>query len=229
MKKFIKTLIAATLLLSTLVALCVPSAAASFSDVSETHWAYENINKISEKGLMIGRATPNGVRFDPTGKVLGVEIYETLYRVASGKNAANYFDGNIYFYDSLLNMWYTDSYEWAMRNGIGYVEYTKGAGFPDISSYIASGRHGSECLPIPPEEQYVDSVEGFEKKYFSRTDVILSLYYYVTTYLGINITDNTDLSHFSDWSYEELEKNTYPNKGLNSNYILYSCSDIVYI
>ncbi len=222
MKKFIKTLIAATLLLSTLIALCVPSAAASFSDVAETHWAYENINKISEKGLMIGRGTPGGIVFEPTGEILGVEVIETLYRIADKKYSSNYYKGtlnnNELYLDEELNdwvelkdQWYYQSSEWAVRCGINYGTWitASSSDFPD--SKIVYGRFNSEYFPMVNkdgvEQSYISHLDNRSKSIATRSDVVLMLYYYVTTYMGIEVTDSIDLTTFGDWNYDTIKEN----------------------
>lgn len=226
MKKFIKTLIAATLLLSTLIALCVPSAAASFSDVPETHWAYTSVDKISDTGLMIGRGAPGGVVFDPEGQILGVEIYETLYRIADKKLSEKYYEGEVsanpYIFDEELNnwvrqddQWFTDSTKWAIRCGLVYAEWTESSSEDIPGDFLVSGRFGSKFDPIEyhlnpgtvPND--VSTHTNHESSIATRSDVVLMLYYYVSTYMGHEVAEKADLSVFTDWNVNENEIHTY--------------------
>jgi hypothetical protein len=43
----------------------------------------------------------------------------------------------------------------------------------------------------------------------TRTDVVLTLYYYVTTYLGADVSCDTDMSRFRDWDTEKIMKSRY--------------------
>ena len=216
---FIKTLFAATLALTLLTSLCSPALAAAFPDVNETHWAYPSIDKVSDMGLMIGRGTPNGVVFDPAGKIMGIEIHETLYRIAEGKYSEKHYDGelgNPFIFDEELNdwvrqenQWYTDSAKWALKCGLTYAQWTESSGDGIPGDFVVSGRYGSILDPL---EYYLDPgievhdagyLEFYDTAIATRSDVILMLYYYVTTYLGHDLTVSTDLSGFTDWPTDE--------------------------
>ena len=221
MKKLVKTLIATTLLLSTLTALCIPTLAATFSDVGKTHWAYESVDKISEKGLMIGRGTPGGIVFEPTGEILGVEVVETLYRIADGKYSDNYYNGiynnNELYLDEDLNdwvelkdQWYYQSSEWAIRCGITYGSWITSSSSNVPDSKIVYGRFGSEYYPMTNkdgiEQTHVSHLENRSTSLATRSDVVLMLYYYVTTYMDVEVTNRIDLSKFSDWDYDTVKE-----------------------
>ncbi len=226
MKKLSKMLICALLVVCFITSLCTPALAASFSDVAETHWAYGSIDKISEKGYMIGRGTPGGTRFDPEGQIMGVEVYETLYRIADKKLSEKYYEGelstNPYIFDEELNdwvrqddQWFTDSTKWAIRCGLAYAEWTESAGDGIPGDFVVFGRFGSEFDPIEyhlkpgtvPSD--VSSSTHHESSIATRSDVVLMLYYYVSTYMGHEITDKADLSVFTDWNIDENDTYTY--------------------
>ena len=222
MKKLIKMLIATTLLLSTLTALCIPALAVTFSDVGKTHWAYESVDKISEKGLMIGRGTPGGVVFDPSGKILGVEVIETLYRIADGKYSDNYYkgtyNGNELYLDENLNdwvelndQWYYQSSEWAIRCGITYGSWITSSSSNVPDSKMVYGRFGSEYYPMTTkdgiEQTYISHLKNSSTNIATRSDVVLMLYFYVTTYMGVEVTNSVDLNKFSDWDYDIVKEN----------------------
>ena len=76
MKRWIAVLVMAAMLV-------VPAGAAdAFTDVPETHWAYEYIRNAVDYGLING--VGNG-RFDPEGEVTGAEYLTMIVR-------ANYAD-----------------------------------------------------------------------------------------------------------------------------------------
>ena len=212
----IKLLISTIVVLSCLASLCLPAFAATFADVPQNHWARNYIDNISEKGYMVGRGTASGVLFEPDGNILGSEVYETLYRLADGKYAADSYKENFIMVDSAKNMWYSDSYEWAMKNGIAEVGYHDFSGIadggPDDQYYLYSARHGSSYSPIDlRNNQYIpDELQGAfsgddTMKTATRSDVVMILYFYMTTYLGIKVTETADLSSFSDWNYDDFK------------------------
>ena len=65
--------------------LAVPAWAATFSDVSETHWARPFVEEVSEAGIMKG--TGNG-QFSPDGTMTAAEFAAMLARGPGGKHGS---------------------------------------------------------------------------------------------------------------------------------------------
>ena len=81
----------------------------SFADVSETHWAYNQIYKVSEMGLFSGTGEDT---FSPELPMTRAMFVTVLHRYAGSPEAekADFID--------IEDSWYTDSVSWAAQNGI---------------------------------------------------------------------------------------------------------------
>lgn len=196
-----------------------------FNDVTERHWAYESISKINGMGHMIGKGTPNGVVFDPNGEITGLEMYMTLWRIANTPEPVTENKPFVELNSDVKNQWYTDPYEWAMYSGIANVTWRLGDSGDVPDGGIVTGRIGSAIQPAD-ELKYVMSNESFARNYATRTDVILSLYYYVTTYLDMDVSVGADMSMFSDWDIANIEgEDDEPSTKLEYGSILWTYSD----
>ena len=88
-----------------------------FSDLEETHWAYEGINKLVEKGIIVGY--PDGT-FKPEGNITRAElvkIVNMVFEYTQKQDATNFSDvtAEYWFYDNVL-----------MAQEAGYI-----VGYPD--------------------------------------------------------------------------------------------------
>lgn len=88
-----------------------------YADVDESHWAYGDIEWVSEHGLMNG----TGARiFDPGLSLTRAMFVTVLYRLVSQFSFPTTLDGTISFTDVPKdgNLWYTDAVLWAAERGI---------------------------------------------------------------------------------------------------------------
>ena len=202
------------------VMLCTAISASSvtYRDVSPKHWAYDSIVSVTEAGLMHGKGKTAGEYFVTNEPIKGTEIFATLYRLAGNPEVIPTFVDKLEIkYDkenSKGNKWYTDSRLWAMYNGISYVEWLANNVPEFYTPEVRWGRYGSELRPAKhwtidyqSGKMYGDERDALN--YASRADVILALYYYVTTYLGIEVTETATLSKFPDWREDQLKPSTY--------------------
>ncbi len=81
----------------------------SFSDIAETHWAYNQIHKVAEMGLFSG--TGENI-FSPDLPMTRAMFVTVLHRYA-GSPEAEKSD-----FSDIEDSWYTDAVSWAARNGI---------------------------------------------------------------------------------------------------------------
>ncbi|MBR4933984.1 MAG: hypothetical protein IKZ03_05940, partial [Clostridia bacterium] len=175
-----------------------------FEDVPESHFAYESIKKVYDAGHMTGIKTEIGEAFEPDEMVTGLEIYESLWSLAGTPEPITEGELFIDLESKGEDMEFADSYVWAMYSGIAYVEWRVGGGdVPDGG--IANGRMGSKVYPVKNSYVMPHRVGGR----VTRTDVVLTLYYYVTTYLGADVSCDTDMSRFRDWDTEKIMKSRY--------------------
>ncbi len=222
-QKFISIVLAVAVLSCICINICGQEVI--FGDVSTNHWAYESISKINGMGHMIGRGTPRGIVFDPNGTITGYEIYMTLWRVAGTPEPITEDKPFIELNSDIKSQWYTDPYEWTMYSGIANVSWRLG-GSDRPEGGEATGRIGSAIKPAD-DLKYVMSDESFARNYATRTDVILSLYYYVTTYLNVDVSAESDMSMFSDWDITNIESESdSPLTKLNyANILAWSFTD----
>ena len=115
-KKFLSGFCAAALVLG----LSVPALA--YADVPEKHWAYEEIQTVTEKGLMNG--APNGT-FQPDNYVTRATIIATLWRLKESPKVT----GEA-FPDISEKYWAYPAIVWAKSVGIA-TGYTNGSFGPE--------------------------------------------------------------------------------------------------
>ena len=202
----------------------------NYSDVSEDHWAYEQICSVTEAGLMVGMGENEGEYFGKDDMVTASEMYTTLYRLAESPEITPTFTNSLeigypYSYDpSNLNGWYVNPWKWAVYNGVSEVDgYLSAVPTPNL--FVSGLRYGGEFNGVEESsgdfsgEYYIDNNDLF--KNVSRADVVLTLYFYVTEYLGVNVTETADLSEFWDWDENELiEASTNLTNGDFGNILL---------
>lgn len=94
-----------------------------YSDVSDEVWYYEDIEFVSENGLMIGTST-DGTKFSPEVLVSRAMLVTVLWRL----EGCPIVDTPVDFYDVPANKWYSDAVNWASSLGIvnGYGDGTYG-------------------------------------------------------------------------------------------------------
>ena len=78
--------------------------APKFSDLDETHWAYEGINKLVDKGIIVGY--PDGT-FKPEGNITRAELVKVVnlvFEYTQKQETANFSDVKVedWFYDNVL-------------------------------------------------------------------------------------------------------------------------------
>ena len=129
-----------------LLALCVPAAASSYTDVTDGAWYSEAVEGLLERGIMNGTGERT---FSPEDTFTRAQLAAVLYRMA-GSPAVSGADS---FTDTLPGTWYTDAVLWAEQNSIinGYGNGLFGTADPttqeqlaamlwrDAGSYIVSG------------------------------------------------------------------------------------------
>lgn len=81
----------------------------SFADITESHWAYNQIHKVAEMGLFSG--TGENI-FSPDLPMTRAMFVTVLHRYA-GNPEAEKAD-----FDDIEDSWYTDAVSWAAQNGI---------------------------------------------------------------------------------------------------------------
>ena len=102
--------LAATLCL--LLSLCVSASAARFTDLSRTHWAYDEIMDVVDKGLFKGTGNDTfGPEVDMT-RAMFVTVLSRLAKADVDDTDRSDFD------DVPRNTWYTGAVIWAADNGI---------------------------------------------------------------------------------------------------------------
>lgn len=108
MKRIVSLLLTAALAVS----VCLTGAAAArFSDVPSSYWAYKEITWANEQGLMNGTASTT---FNPGGKTLRGQMTAILYRYA-GSPAVS---GSVPYSDVSSTAYYADAAIWAKKNSI---------------------------------------------------------------------------------------------------------------
>ena len=107
MKKIIQliSIVLILILLSSQLAFAEESISApKFSDLDETHWAYEGINKLVDKGIIVGY--PDGT-FKPEGNITRAELVKVVnlvFEYTQKQETANFSDVKVedWFYDNVL-------------------------------------------------------------------------------------------------------------------------------
>ena len=100
-----------------------PASAKTFSDVPDTHWAYEPINTVSNEKLMIGR--DQGL-FAPDELTTRAEFASVLYNLTTESNLTK--NRNTELANSLVDVssadWFYEAVSWAYSRGL--IEDTNG-------------------------------------------------------------------------------------------------------
>ena len=214
MRKFTALLLAMITVLSlSATAMILPTYAGevTYRDVSSKHWAYESISAVTEAGLMHGKGKTAGEYFDKRGNVNAAEIYATLYRLAGMPEVKPAFENVLKLYGHSSGMfdkkWFAEEVYWAIHSGVTDVSWYIGSSDPTfVAMKIESGRVGSTVNPIDVEEDEVLN-PGFDPlENATRTDVVLSLYYYVDSIGKAEGFDTSVLKGFSDIDIDNLVK-----------------------
>ncbi|MBR5447859.1 MAG: S-layer homology domain-containing protein, partial [Clostridia bacterium] len=110
-KKIISLIIATVMLLSCM-AVFATAEEPIFSDVKDTDWAYEGIKYATEKGLMNGTG---GGKFSPLGKLTRGMVITVLYRL-EGSPKVKFDEAD--FLDVPAGMYYSEAAAWAVKNEV---------------------------------------------------------------------------------------------------------------
>ena len=117
--KSIKKLASAMIILTlSTTAVAFPAEAKTFSDVSQSHWAYSVIDEASDDGIMNGKAA--GV-FAPNATLTRAEYATMLYNLAPESDVMKLVHGSTAdngLYDVDGNAWYADTVSWAVARGV---------------------------------------------------------------------------------------------------------------
>lgn len=91
----------------------VPASAKTFTDVPSNHWAYQVVDKISNKGIMVGVGSD---LFSPNSTLTRAEYTAILCNLSPDKsNGLNY---AAHLNDVPANAWYAEAAEWGVTHGI---------------------------------------------------------------------------------------------------------------
>lgn len=115
MKKLISLLLALIISASMMLSAVLPVSAAEttvFTDVKSSHWFYNSVNYVVEKGIMEG---VEATRFAPNTTLSRAMAVTLLYRMASASSASAV---TLPFKDVKSGKWYTDAVKWAYSTGI---------------------------------------------------------------------------------------------------------------
>ncbi|MCL1839636.1 S-layer homology domain-containing protein, partial [Candidatus Saccharibacteria bacterium] len=121
-----KKVVALSLIVLVMFSLSTPAMAAktpTFSDVTESHWAFACIESCYTKGLMQG---VGGGKFDPNRLVTNAEMVQTLYNIY--KDRTSDMVDPPHLNDVAEDAWYHDAAYWAVRSGI--ANYSSRPGNP---------------------------------------------------------------------------------------------------
>jgi len=192
-------------LLFVMLCTAVSASSVTYRDVSPKHWAYDSIVSVTEAGLMHGKGKTAGTYFDKNGYVNAAEIYATLYRLAGKPEVKPTFTDEIhttFFRWNPRLRWCIDSWKWAVFEGIAEVSYITDTEPCDTFRNLRYKQN--KGVVRPPEDVYLLGHYWIEEIYVdktaTRTDVIMSLYYYLTAYMNIEISADVDLSVYFDWN-----------------------------
>lgn len=148
------------------------------------------------------------IYFDKNGYVNAAEMYATLFRLSDGKYSADSKLTNFKNFEIKKDYesWAAEPWEWAVACGIAETNCEISADGYNIFYRIASDvRRGRflDSLPSKYDDKRptyrVNRDDAFAPA--TRSDVILTLYYYMTTYYGVSpVSDRkVDLDAFGDW------------------------------
>lgn len=168
-------------------------------------WAYSAVKKMTDNGIFEESVWP-------------CQMLSALYKFSGESGYKCTFNDHIIYLDSSYeSQWYTDAVNWAAYNGISHIYWEGGSTEPGIAaSYVGCSRYGvtdgynsleyyREKVEYSKDESnysYVSSLRIPTRDWgrpVTRSDIVLSLYYYLTIYLGIIPTESASLDSFSDW------------------------------
>ena len=115
-------LLAGLLLIS---ALSLPASAADvpFSDVADSAWYYESVERVYEKNWMNGTGND---RFSPDDSLTRAMLAVILWRIEGSQDASR----TVTFTDTSANAWYADGLSWCAEKGL-FAGYPNGSFGPD--------------------------------------------------------------------------------------------------
>ena len=120
--RFFHLLLTGVLLIS---ALSIPASAtaAPFSDVADSAWYYESVERVYEENWMNGTGND---RFSPDDSLTRAMLAVILWRI-EGSQGAN---RTVTFTDTSANAWYADGLSWCAEKGL-FAGYPNGSFGPD--------------------------------------------------------------------------------------------------
>lgn len=204
----------------------------TYKDITSKHWAYDAIKYVTDEGFMHGSGSTAGELFNPDGEVNAAEIYATLYRIAGEPEIQPVIYAD-YSYSKSYRKWSDLPTRWAIENGIaecsaGYVMIGGAVDAPaeEIKSvgYRLFREGDDEFLRECPKPSMFFRIETKESDVFrsaTRTDIVLALYYYVSSYLYGTVDASADLSGYSDFAAytkaaETVNEGEYYESEINS-------------
>ena len=106
-------------------ALSVPASAADvpFSDVADSAWYYESVERVYEKNWMNGTGND---RFSPDDSLTRAMLAVILWRIEGSQDASR----TVTFTDTSANAWYADGLSWCAEKGL-FAGYPNGSFGPD--------------------------------------------------------------------------------------------------
>lgn len=118
-----KTLLTTLLCITLSLTISTTTLAASFCDVPDSHWAYNPVESVYAKGLIVGIGDD---RFDPEATLTRTQVVQILYNAYGGNGLS---DQPLGICDISEDAWYYDSVSWAALNRIAEPE--DGFFYPD--------------------------------------------------------------------------------------------------
>ena len=120
--KAFHVLLAGVLLIS---ALSVPASAADvpFSDVTDSAWYFESVERVYEKNWMNGTSAST---FTPDGPLTRAMLAVILWRIEGSQDASR----TVTFTDTSANAWYAGGLSWCAEKGL-FAGYPNGSFGPD--------------------------------------------------------------------------------------------------
>ncbi len=155
---------------------------------------------------------------DESGYLYPPEMFTALYKLAGEPEVNPTFEPEIDpLPEEYQNQWYSNAVMWAAYNGVSQI-YWEGGG--KNSSYIAESRYGVEedsAFSLSKYQKRLKNKNGsttglrvpyqYWEDEATRSDVVLSLYYYLTIYLGREANESASLDEYADW----LGEDEYPD------------------
>ena len=120
--RFFHLLLTGVLLIS---ALSIPASAtaAPFSDVADSAWYYESVERVYEENWMNGTGND---RFSPDDSLTRAMLAVILWRIEGSQDASR----TVTFTDTSANAWYADGLSWCAEKGL-FAGYPNGSFGPD--------------------------------------------------------------------------------------------------